>query len=71
MRPPAGSGADPFAPILADVRSTVLEQPQHPAWAVLDRGRVESLLSSEAAALDTMSRYYVWRLATVFGGFGG
>jgi hypothetical protein len=71
VRPPAGSGADPFAPILADVRSTVLEQPQHPAWAVLDRGRVESLLSSEAAALDTMSRYYVWRLATVFGGFGG
>jgi hypothetical protein len=28
---------------------------------------VESLLASDAAALDTMSRYYAWRLATVFG----
>jgi hypothetical protein len=38
-------------------------------WAVLDRERVERLLSSDAAALDTMSRYYAWRLATVFEGF--
>jgi hypothetical protein len=34
---------------------------------VLDRQRVEGLLKSQAGALDTMSRYYVWRLATVFG----
>jgi hypothetical protein len=34
---------------------------------VLDRPRVEALLASQAGALDTMSRYYVWRLATVFG----
>ncbi|MFL5780600.1 MAG: hypothetical protein ACJ760_04735 [Thermoleophilaceae bacterium] len=71
VRPPAAGAADPFGPILAEVRTTVLDQPQHPAWQVLDRERVESLLSSEPAALDTMSRYYVWRLATVFGGLGG
>jgi hypothetical protein len=34
---------------------------------VLDRPRVEALLASPAVALDTMSRYYAWRLATVFG----
>ena len=37
----------------------------HPAWEVLDRARVESLLTRAPGALDTMSRYYVWRLATV------
>ena len=48
----------------------MLDRPDHAAWAVLDRGRVESLLSSDPGALDTMSRYYVWRLATVFEGLG-
>ena len=61
------AGADPFARILAEIRDTVLSQPAHPAWAVLDRARVERLLSSPAEGLDTMSRYYAWRLATVFG----
>jgi hypothetical protein len=61
--------ADPFGPILAEVRDTVLSQPEHTAWSVVDRARVEALLSTDAAALDTMSRYYVWRLATVFAGF--
>jgi hypothetical protein len=58
---------DPFARVLPEIREAVLAQPQHDAWQVLDRARVESLLASDAAALDTMSRYYVWRLATVFG----
>ncbi|HKP88762.1 MAG TPA: hypothetical protein VJT75_02190, partial [Thermoleophilaceae bacterium] len=66
---PRAAADDPFAPILRDVRRAVLDQPDHPAWSVLSRARVDSLLSSEPAALDTMSRYYVWRLATVFGGF--
>jgi hypothetical protein len=64
-----GPSADPFGTIVAEVRDTVLSQPEHTAWSVLDRARVESLLSTDAAALDTMSRYYVWRLATVFAGF--
>jgi hypothetical protein len=34
---------------------------------VLDRTRVAALLDGQAGALDTMSRYYAWRLATVFG----
>jgi hypothetical protein len=33
---------------------------------VLDRPRVERLLGTAPRALDVMSRYYVWRLATVF-----
>jgi hypothetical protein len=60
---------DPFAAILPEIRDTVLSQPEHPAWAVLDRERVERLLDSPAESLDTMSRYYAWRLATVFEGF--
>ncbi|MEA2480014.1 MAG: hypothetical protein QOJ07_1936, partial [Thermoleophilaceae bacterium] len=71
-RPAAAGGgaadpADPFAAVLADVRDTVLSIPSHPAWELLDRARVESLLARDATALDAMSRYYVWRLATVFG----
>jgi hypothetical protein len=54
---------DPFP----EIREAVLAQPQHLAWQVLDRGRVEQLLAADPAKLDTMSRYYVWRLATVFG----
>jgi hypothetical protein len=66
VRPPAAPD-DPFARILPEIRDAVLSQPDHPAWQVLDRPRVESLLASDPAALDTMSRYYAWRLATVFG----
>jgi hypothetical protein len=58
---------DPFARILPEIRETVLSQPNHQAWTVLDRGRVEALLGTPVPALDTMSRYYAWRLATVFG----
>jgi hypothetical protein len=58
---------DPFARVLPEIREAVLSQPDHPAWAVLDRPRVEALLGGDPAALDTMSRYYAWRLATVFG----
>lgn len=59
--------ADPFDRVVAEVRAVVLAQPDHPAWPLLDRPRVEELLSRPAAALDAMSRAYVWRLATVFG----
>jgi hypothetical protein len=64
---PVAGGEDPFARILTEIREVVLSQPSHPAWPLLDRPRVEALLASEPAALDTMSRYYAWRLATVFG----
>jgi hypothetical protein len=57
---------DRFAPVHALVRDRVLAQPDHPAWAVLDRPRVERLLAAAPAALDVMSRYYVWRLGGVF-----
>ena len=33
---------------------------------MLDRPRVERLLAAAPAALDVMSRYYVWRLGGVF-----
>jgi hypothetical protein len=60
------SGADPFAAVLHEIRDVVLSQPSHTAWDVLDRARVESVLTRDAAALDEVTRYYVWRLATVF-----
>ena len=59
-------GADPLDPILGDVREQVLGAASHPAWEVLDRDRCEALLSRPAPALDEMSRYHVWRLATLF-----
>jgi hypothetical protein len=59
-------GADALEPVVADVREQALSDSGHPAWEVLDRGRCEALLSRPAAALDEMSRYYVWRLATLF-----
>ena len=62
------SAGDPFLSVLPEIRETVLSQVDHPAWPLLDRRRVESLLTSRPGALDTMSRYYVWRLATVFAG---
>jgi hypothetical protein len=57
---------DRFDPILADVRDQTLSAESHPAWEVLDRARCEALLSRKAVELDEMSRYYVWRLATLF-----
>ena len=58
---------DAFTRILPEIREAVLAQPQHDAWQVLDRERVGELLEGNPKTLDTMSRYYVWRLATVFG----
>jgi hypothetical protein len=63
LRPPRD---DAFATTLSEIRELVNAQPEHPAWQMLDRTRVEQLLASTPGALDTMSRYYAWRLATVF-----
>jgi hypothetical protein len=64
---PAGEpGGDPFDGVLDAVRRAVTAQPDHVAWQVLDRGRVNGLLARDAAGLDEMSRAYVWRIATVF-----
>ena len=60
------STGDPLDPILADVREQALAATSHPAWEVLDRERCETLLSRPATTLDEMSRYQVWRLATLF-----
>jgi hypothetical protein len=64
LRPPMTR--DTLDPILADVREQALGAESHPAWDVLDRERCEALLTRPAASLDEMSRYHVWRLATVF-----
>jgi hypothetical protein len=63
---PSFAPADPFAAVHADVAAAVAAQQGHPAWEVLDRERVERLLTRDSASLDVMSRYYVWRLAQVF-----
>lgn len=63
----ARAGAtDPFDTVIASVREAVLSQPGHPAWSALDRPQTECLLARPAVSLDEMSRYHVWRLASVF-----
>jgi hypothetical protein len=57
---------DRFASVHADVSESVRSEPGHPAWRLLDRGRVERLLERDPSTLDTMNRHYVWRLAQVF-----
>ena len=57
---------DPFAAVHAEIRDVVLSQPDHPAWDVLHKARTEAVLTRDTAALDEVSRYQVWRLATVF-----
>ena len=63
-----GSGASghPLAAVLAMVRERALDQDDHPAWAVLDRPRVERLLNRDPRTLDGTRCQHVWRLATVF-----
>lgn len=63
----ARTGAtDPFDAVIAAVREAALSQPEHPAWSALDRPQTERLLAYPAVSLDEMSRYHVWRLASVF-----
>ena len=64
---PAADGGG-LGALMEDARERVLGATAHPAWEVLDRRRVERLLSRPPEALDEMSRYHVWRLVTVFGG---
>jgi hypothetical protein len=61
IRPP-----DPFGDTMALVRERALSETGHAAWEVLDRKRVDTLLQRDPASLDSMSKTYVWRLATVF-----
>lgn len=68
VRPPRADrrgASDPFAGVQRLVREAAAARSDHAAWEVLDRSRVEALLTRPPGALDTMSRYYVWRLATV------
>ena len=68
-REPDGVGPmELFARHLQHVREHVAAHPQHPAWDVLDRRRVERHLRRSAALCDRRSRAYVWRLGTVFMG---
>lgn len=57
---------DPFDAVIAAAREAALSQPAHPAWSALDRPQTERLLACPAVSLDEMSRYRVWRLASVF-----
>jgi hypothetical protein len=68
-RTPAATDApaapDPFDRVRADLTKTVLAQPDAAPWQVLDRPRVEALLRDDNP--DEVTRYYLWRLATLFG----
>jgi hypothetical protein len=61
-----GTWPDPVDQLHATVTALLGEQPQHPAWDVLDRTRITELISTEPARLDRLSRFQLWHLATVF-----
>ena len=65
--PGAAATRDPFVAMRDELKELVLSTPQHRAWDVLKKERVEALLTREPGTLDEMSRLYVWRLATAFG----
>lgn len=66
-RPP-GASRDPFPKVMRETRQRVLDWPSHEAWDVLNRRRVTRLLGHDPFSLDSRSRSFVWRLATVFVG---
>lgn len=58
---------DGFAAIQAATRAAVRGQPDHEAWELLDRARVDTVLTAPPQAFDDYhSRAQLWRLATVF-----
>jgi hypothetical protein len=57
--PSRSAAADPFAKVQAEMRELVLDHP------VVDRTRAEALLADPNP--DEVTRYYLWRLATLFG----
>jgi hypothetical protein len=57
---------DTFIPLFHQTRVAVASQPQHEAWAVLDRGRVRALLARDPRRMEPRSRLQVARLATAF-----
>lgn len=63
--PSPSASADPFTRVQPDLKDVVLSQRGAAAWAVLDEKRVESLLSEPDP--DEVTRYYLWRMATLFG----
>jgi hypothetical protein len=63
--PSQSAPADPFANVRRELREVVSSRPDHPAWALLDRTRTEDLLNRTDH--DEVNRYYLWRIATLFG----
>ena len=61
----APAAADPFVEVQSELKPVVRDQPGHAAWALLDRTRTEALLND--ANPDEVGRYYLWRIATLFG----
>jgi len=56
----------PIAEVQRLTRAAVAARPDHAAWEVLERGRVDALLRRPPLALDWVGRDQIWRLATVF-----
>jgi hypothetical protein len=59
------AATDPFDTVRTDLHDTVLADSASPVWNLLDRPRVEVLLRDPNP--DEVTRYYLWRLATLFG----
>ena len=57
---------DPFAEAFAQICEAALTQPDHSAWQVLGKRRVQRLLRRDPGTLDPRSRQQVLRLGTIF-----
>jgi hypothetical protein len=61
------AGGDPFlAEAVASARESVSAQPEHAAWEVLDRSRVQRLLSRRQASLDPRSSRQLMTIVSIF-----
>ena len=66
LKRPRAERSEPFAAAVRTTAEAVAARPDHTAWAVLVRSRVEKLLRRDPDRLDPRSRQQVLRLATVF-----
>lgn len=59
-------GSVRFVSVYEQVCDAVSDQPDHPAWEVLDRSLVGELLARDPRSMGKREHHPVWRLATVF-----
>ncbi|MFV2013630.1 hypothetical protein, partial [Micromonospora sp. LOL_027] len=57
---------EPIGTVLEAARTAVHNQPEHPAWNLIDRKRVSELLRNTPDQFRGIERYQLWTLTTMF-----